>query len=87
MFQIFFYFCQGYGSGFDFVCCDSSRTQGELVQRPPGTCCMQYSQRGQAGSGARVPQLDGLLVVLAARGHQGFDGVPVNALDVSSVTW
>ena len=52
-----------------------------------GSVCMLYSQSGQAGSRARVPQLDRLLVVLAAGRHQRFGGVPVHTLHVRSVTW
>lgn len=47
----------------------------------------QNSQRGQALARLGVPELDGLLAVLAARHHQAFGRVPVHTLDVGPVTW
>ena len=76
-------FCMGYGNNFVLM----GFQQNKVFLLPTRCRCMQYSQRGQAGSWARVPQLDGLLVVLAARGYQGFDGVPVHTLHVGSMTW
>lgn len=44
------------------------------------------SQRGQTLPSLGVPELDGLLAVLAARDHQTFGGMPVHTLDISTVT-
>lgn len=35
----------------------------------------------------RIPELDRLLAVFAARDHQAFSRMPVDTLDVCSVTW
>lgn len=44
-----------------------------------------YSQRGQALTRLRVPELDGLLAVLATGDNKAFGGMPVNALDISTM--
>ena len=44
------------------------------------------SQRSQTLPRLGVPELDGLLAVLAARDHQTFGGMPVHTLDISTVT-
>lgn len=44
------------------------------------------SQRGQTLPSFRIPELDGLLAVFAAGDHQTFGGMPVDTLDISTVS-